>query len=151
MAGGARTFQPVGIDAPDSSIGPGRRVELAHRQYLDFRPVALPASVDRGGGRALGERRRLHAAVALDDFRKHVVERPEDSAGLGVVRADELRHLPLVAARAVLWRYDHRDCLAFVLVCVLVFRVGGVAFIAADVPSEVGARPPLLVQGRYSF
>ena len=101
MAGGTGTFRTVGVDPADTGIGPGCRVEGAVAENLDFGPMTLPASVDRGRRHTPRKALGHHAAVSLDDLGEVIVERPEDPCGLRVARSGELGHLALMAPGAV--------------------------------------------------
>ena len=133
MTGAAAARAAIGIDPADAGIGPGRRVELAVRQYLYCRSMALKT--------ADHDRRR-----SSDNFAEEIVERGKNFSGAGVMAAFLLIDFALVAARAVLRRYDHGDRRTVVLEGIGVGFFRTMAVVAADALLGVSAIAPVLSQ-----
>ena len=131
MAGAAAARAPVGVDPADTGIWPSRGIELAVRQHLHGRAVALQAT--DGNGRR-----------TTDDFAEEIVERGKNLAGLGVMAAFLLVHFVLVAASAVFRRHDDGDRRAVMLKGITVGFFRLVAVVAADAFLPVGAGQPFL-------
>ncbi len=136
--------EPSGLIRPMPVFGQVAGSSLPLGEHLHLGAVALPAAVDRGRGVARrGSPAVTKPAVALDDLGEHVVERAEDAAGLGVVRAGEL--LDLLASGS--GRSPSGLTMVAIELVVVEERVGvalvgGVALVAADVGPEVLAGSP---------
>src|SRR6185369_4786491 len=128
---GAASRRAVGIDAPDSAVRPGARVEFAIAFVLYGRAVALHAAVHRG-------------RPAFDDFSEDVVERAYEACCLSVMRCFKLGDFFLVASVAVVRRDDHGDLLAVVIEGRRIALVCLVARVAIDTRSIMRAILPLI-------
>ncbi len=132
VARGARAFAAVRIDASDAGVRPRGRIQFSGFGIdLDLAAMALPATVDGGGGNAFREGRCIHAVIVLHHFGQKIILRTQDAAGLGMVRVDELVDFLVMAARAILGRDDGGD-LEILVVLVLqdvdIALIGFVAF-----------------------
>src|SRR6185295_17798282 len=128
---GAASRRAVGIDAPDSTVRPCARVELAIAFISYDRAMTLHAAVHRG-------------RPAFDDFSEDVVERAYEACRLRVMRCFKLCNLFLVASVAVVRRDDDRDLVSVVIEGRGVAFVGFVTRIAVNTDSKMRAVFPLI-------
>jgi hypothetical protein len=99
VAGGAGALAPVGINAADSAVRPGGRIESAVADIFHFAAMALAATIVR-------------CRAAFDNFSEHVVERAHEFGRCGVVAFFELLHFSLMASCTVIRRNNHRNLVA---------------------------------------
>ena len=135
VAGGARTFAAVRVQATDTRVGPGLHRRPAVGPDLDLGAMALPAA-------------RVHRGGSTDHLTQEVVQRGEDPAGVGVVRSVHLLEFRGVALGAVLGRHDERDRLTIVVERIGIAFLGLVTIQAIDPTLAMLAVVPLLGQAR---
>src|SRR3989338_9467417 len=134
----ARALTAVGIDAADSAVGPGRRVEFSVFGHFNLTAMALLAARNR---------RR----PPLDDFSQHIVKRTDKRSGVGVAAVLLFFKFSGVAAAAVFRGNYRRDRIAVMLKNVGFHLFRPMAVIAADFCLRVPAGLPLVNNKRSYF
>ena len=132
----ARAFGTVRVQSAHARVRPGRRVQLAARQHLDFRTVALPAPAD-GGGRVV-----MH--IALHHFRQHIVQAAQYFGGFGMVAGLEFFGFLFMATGTVLGGNNRGDEEAIMLKTVHIALVCLMAFVATHPLIGMAAEFPLI-------
>jgi len=136
VASRARAFGTIGIQTAHAGIRPRRRVELAARQHLDFRTVALPAPTDGGG--------RVVVHIALHHLCQHIVQASENFSGFGMVAGLEFLGFFFMATGTILGGDYRSNEKAIMLKAVRIALVRLVALVATNAFIGMAAEFPLI-------